>query len=83
MENNIEIFTTSDTKTSAYLLTCDVPLIKLIKDNPRKIIFGFQQTSEVKKFLQDYWTNKAKVNPRKLFDNLDYLKDLIHRDYDL
>lgn len=83
MENNIELFTTSDTKTSAYLLTCDISLIKIIKDNPHKIIFAFEQNGNVKKLLQEYWTNKARVNPRKLFDNLEYLKDLIHRDYDI
>ncbi len=83
MENQIELFTTSDTKTSAYLLTCDIPLVKIVKENPHKIVFGFHQNEDVKRLLQQYWTNQAKVNPRKLFDSLDYLKDLIHRDYDI
>lgn len=83
MENQIELFQTSDTKTSAYLLTAGLSLSKIIKSDPRRVIFCFIQSEELKKLLQLYWTNRAQVNPRSLFDNLDYLKDLIHRDYDV
>ena len=83
MENQIDILQTSDIKTSAYLLSAGVSLVRIIKNNPQKIVFCFPQNQEVKRVLQLYWTNKAQVNPRNLFDNFDYLKDLIHRDYDI
>ncbi len=40
-------------------------------------------SNDLRKALQDYWTNQASVNPRLLFDNFDYLKDLLHRDYEV
>lgn len=83
MENQIELFKTTDIKSSAYLLTIGVSLIKIIKSDPRKIIFCFTDSTELREALQQYWTNKASVSPRLLFDNFDYLKDLLHRDYEV
>lgn len=83
MENRTDILQTSDTKTASYLLSVGIPLTKIIKNNPQRIIFCFPQNDDVKRLLQQYWTNKALVNPRALFDQFDYLKDLIHRDYDV
>lgn len=83
MEKETELFTTSDTKSSAYLLTEGVSIVKIIKSDPQRVLFCFPNSAVVKKLLQEYWTNKASANPRLLFDNLDYLKDLIHRDYEI
>ena len=83
MENQIELFKTTDIKSSAYLLTKGISIVKIIKTDPRKIIFCFQDSTNLKELLQQYWTNRASVNPRLLFDNFDYLKDLIHRDYEV
>lgn len=82
MENQItELFQTSDIKSSAYLLSEGIPLNKFIADNPRKIVFCFLNTEKVKTLLENFWANQASTNPRLLFEKLDYLKDLIHRDY--
>lgn len=83
MENQTELFKTTDTKSSAYLLTAGISIVKVIKDNSQRFTFCFPDTKNVKELLQKYWTNKAMVNPRSLFENLDYLKDLIHRDYEI
>lgn len=83
MESQTELLKNSDTKTSAFLLTEGIPLVKIIKNDPRKVIFCFPNTNKVKELLSRYWTNKATSNPRLLFDNVDYLMDLIHRDYEI
>jgi len=83
MENQIELFKTTDIKSSAYLVTKGLSIVKIIKTDPRRIIFCFPDTSELKKLLQEYWTNQALVNPRLLLENLDYCKDLVHRDYEI
>jgi hypothetical protein len=83
MENQTELFKTTDIKSSAYLLTEGLSIVKIIKSDPQKIVFCFSDTDQAKELLQQYWTNKALVNPRSLFENFDYLKDLIHRDYEV
>lgn len=83
MENQIDILQTSDTKTVAFLLCKDIKILKIIRDDPHRIIFCLPQNREVKTLLQLYWANQAQVNPRDLFDKFDYLLDLIHRDYDV
>ncbi len=82
MENN-KTFKTSDIKTSSFLLSVGVELLKVIKDEPQKVIFCFADSNEVKEYLNSYWQGKALVNPRTLFEKLNYLKDLIHRDYEI
>ena len=74
------ILTTSDIKTSAYLLACGIELFDTTKEQ-NKLNFCFVNSDKVKGFLKDYWGGRASVSPRLLFEKLDYLKDLIHRDY--
>lgn len=83
MENQTELFKTTDIKSSAYLLTKGLSIVKIIKTDPQKIVFCFPDSNQSKELLQEYWTNKGLVNPRSLFDNFDYLKNLIHGSYEI
>ncbi len=83
MKNQIDIYRTSDTRTSAFLLCNKIPLLSLDSDDPRKIFFCFQNSDEITKLLSTYWSDRAMVNPRLLFEKLDYLKDLIHGNYEI
>jgi hypothetical protein len=83
MENQTELFKTSDIKSSAYLLCEGLSITKIIKGDAQKIVFCFSDLEKAKELLQKYWTNKALINPRSLFENFDYLKGLIHRDYEI
>lgn len=83
MENQTEIIKTADTRTASYLICVNIPLIKIIRNNPQRIVFCFPQNEEVKRLLQLYWTNKAQCNPRLLFEKYDYVLDLVHQDYDI
>lgn len=83
MENQTKTLDTADTHTASFLLSKGVKLIKVIRDNPQRVIFCFPNNSEVKKLLEDYWNDETTVKPRLLFECLDHLKDLIHRDYEI
>jgi hypothetical protein len=83
MENQTELFKTSDIKSSAYLLCGGLTITKIIKSDAQKVVFCFSDSEKAKKLLQKYWTNEAPVNARTLFENFDYLKGLIHRDYEI
>ena len=83
METHIDysnILTTSDLKTSAYLLCVGIQMFDVTREQNRAV-FSFVNNDQVREYLKDYWSNNATVNPRLLFEKLDYLKDLIHRDY--
>lgn len=82
MEKNIETFKTSDIKISAFLLSQGISMTGTEKTEPRKFIFCFPGSSRVTKLINDFWTDKALVNPRTLLQSLDRLKDLIHKDYE-
>lgn len=83
MEKTTNTFKTTDIRTSAFLLSKNVQLTDVIKDNPRKILFCFPDTILVKTLLKNYWKDQASVNPRVLFESLEQLKDIIHRDYEV
>lgn len=83
MKNQTELFQTSDIKSSAYLLCKGLAITKIIKGDTQKVVFCFSGPEKVKELLQEYWTNKASVNPHSLFENFDYLKGLIHKDYEI
>lgn len=83
MANTNRLYQTTDTKCAAYLLTESVPLSSLNKANPRRIVFCFPDNPAVQSLLRRYWANLARVNPRLLFDNYEYLKDLIHQKGDI
>lgn len=83
MENQTDTYQTSDIRISSYLLTAGIPLIRVVKDDPRKIVFCFSPSSKTQSLIQKFWTNQAKCNPRELYDNMDYLKGLIYNDYSI
>lgn len=83
MIKQTELFESTDIKSCSYLLSRGVSIVKIITENPQKIIFCFPDTDEVKQFLKEYWTNKGSANPRLLFENFDYLKGLVHRNYQI
>ncbi|MFA6446314.1 MAG: DUF5659 domain-containing protein [Candidatus Paceibacterota bacterium] len=83
MENQTKTLDTSDIRTSCFLLSSGIKILKVIKSNPQKVVFCFPNNPEIKKLLDDYWNDKATTNPRLLFECLDHLKDLIHRDYEI
>lgn len=83
MTNERNKFQTSDIKTSAYLLSKNIPLDGIDKKDPRKVIFSFSNTNQVTNLLKEYWSGIASVNPVKLFESYEHLKDAIYRDYDI
>ena len=81
MEKIKNSFATSDIKITTFLLCSGIPLQKLVKDDPRKIVFCFEDEEAVSKVISSYWSNEAMVDPKQLFDCWDYLKKLIHGDF--
>lgn len=76
-------FLTSDIKIASYLLSKNVSLLGADRSNNKKIVFIFAKDQDISSIVQDYWANKAIVNPKALFESMDYLKGIIYGDYEI
>ena len=67
-----------DISIGAFLLSSDkVQLVRTERKNNNLVIFYFTPKEEVERLVSLYWSDTATVSPRKLFNNLRSLKDLI------
>ncbi len=57
-------YLTSDLGAAASLITKGFKLISLEKSNPRKVQFIFQETADIKKVIEEYWSNKLELEAR-------------------
>lgn len=76
--NEIEqnTFRTKNLNLASYLLlTGEVKLIYLDKSNPEEIWFVFGDQKLCEELEKQYWSDQAVVNPKKLFQAQNELKD--------
>ena len=76
--NQRNLFQTFDLGLAGTLITIGFHLRSLDKSNPRKVQFGFNDSDNIKRATEAYWSGKIKVNPRLYFDNLKLLKNRIY-----
>lgn len=63
---------------AAYLQTTkQVSFAGINKTNPREAIFLFEKPELCESLVNDYWLDRAVVNPKELSGKLSELKDLI------
>lgn len=74
-------YSTPDLKLSTFLLSSGILLSSVSKDDPKKIVFNFENDDSIPKLIEAYWNDEAVVNPKQLFQCWDYLKKLIHGDF--
>lgn len=77
-DNLSTYFYTFDLGCSATLISIGFELISLDKGNPRKVKFIFMRNSSIEEAVNNYWSDKLKVNARTFFDNLKMLKNRIY-----
>ena len=80
MKNQINNYLTSDIKIASYLLSKNIPLIGVDRPKSDKVTFVFEQSNRIKQFIQDYFLDKASVNPRLLFESYGNLKSIIFKE---
>jgi len=76
----MKTFKTTDYALAAYLLTVGFELLTYEHnpDNPRQIIFVFDETPKLKRATDDFWTKRARVEPIAYLTNLKRIKAIIH-----
>lgn len=70
---NTEFYSTSDLSLATTLsLWC--PIEDIDRSNPRKALFIFQNTEELKKLVNEYYRNEIKISPQVYFNQLRVVK---------
>ncbi len=78
MKTEDRYYKTKSLILAAYLLTTKkVPFAGINKTNPRESIFLFEDPQRCESLVNDYWLDRAVVNPKELNAKLSELKDLI------
>jgi len=70
----------SDLGAAAYLVTIGSNLIRLDRENPRRIQFVFEHSHDLERAVEDYWNGSARVAPLSLQQSQKTLKSRIYAD---
>lgn len=77
-EQNKEAFKTKNLNLAAFLVIADkVKLIGIDKTNPKEFWFVFTPLDLCEELETTYWTDRATVNPKRLFYAFNELRDRI------
>ncbi|HTE57186.1 MAG TPA: DUF5659 domain-containing protein [Verrucomicrobiae bacterium] len=71
-------YETSDLGLAAALLACNVLLVRVNKENPRRAVFVFVESTEVNSLVQEYWNGSLAVGALGYFENTKRLKSRIY-----
>ncbi len=78
MKTEDKYYKTKSLILAAYLQTTKkVPFAGINKTNPREAVFLFEKPELCESLVNDYWLDRAVVNPKELNNKLSELKDLI------
>lgn len=72
------MYKTSDLGMAAALQEIGHQLIELDKTNPRRVVFIFNDSEELKQAISDWNSDKLQVNPRRYMDTLKHLKTRVY-----
>lgn len=71
-------FSASDLYLTAYLITCGLELLTTKSNPTRRLEFVLKDSPTRAQLVQDYYSDKARVNPLKFKNAIVNLKSLIH-----
>ena len=74
-ENNF--YCTSDLNLAA-VLSLDVPIEQVDKQNPAKVQFLFAESRQLRQLVDDYWKGQLRVEPKAFFNQLKNIKTRIY-----
>ena len=73
-------FRSSDFYLCCYLFAKSAVIVGLDKTNPKRAVFCFETSQELEQCVEDYWQNKAVVNPAIFVYAIKELKQQLHSD---
>jgi len=73
-----ELFKTYDLGLASALITDTFKLLKLVKDNPKKILFCFQNDLGIEQAVEDYFSCNFQVDAQTYWNNIKSLKNRLY-----
>jgi len=67
----------TDISLAAYLVSFS-HIIKIDATDPQKVVFFFEDTSELHDSISGFWNNTVTIAPLEYFNNIKNLKTRIH-----
>lgn len=74
-ENNF--YRTSDLNLAA-VLSLDLPIEKIDRQNPAKVQFLFTESEQLRRLVNDYWNGRLQIEPKQYFSQLKNIKTRIY-----
>lgn len=78
MENN-NIFSTDSFVLSSFLLCESFKLISINRDNPKRMIFIFEDSGDREHLIEIFFSYKATVEPNRFYSAQRNLKQMIYQ----
>lgn len=72
-------FETDNFQLASYILSKSCMLLSVKKDNPKRVVFVFDDSPEREKLTQEFLSYQGSVEPHKYFSAQKDLKQLIYR----
>jgi len=72
------IFATDNFVLAIYLKTKNCKLLNISKENPRRAFFNFENSKFRKQLTNDFWDEKALVEPRAFYNSQRELKSFLY-----
>ena len=79
MENNKNIFSTDSFVLASYLLCESLKLTSINMDNPKRMIFVFEDSTQRKPLIELFFSYKAQVEPNRFYSAQRNLKQMIYQ----
>ena len=73
-------FTLSDFYLASFLRAKDFRLLNIIKDNPHRVLFVFEDTKDRQNLVEDFLYGRSFIEPKSFVSAIKELKQLLHSD---
>lgn len=73
-------FETPDINLAASLAALNMPLTGIDREDPERCKFVFDNTPEVKRMVQAYWSKQLAIEPQSLLSSLKAIKSRLYGD---
>jgi hypothetical protein len=71
-------YPTSDLASASYAIAVGQQLLRMDFRNPKRVVFCFRDTPELRRVIEDFWNGRARVEPLHLMQTQKLLKQRIY-----
>ena len=73
-------YRSSDFYLCCFLFAKGTVIAGIDKNNPKRVVFSFEKSPELEQWIEDYWQNRAVVNPAVFVAAIKELKQQLYLD---